>query len=182
MKNIARAFSNTGRHTLMGVLGWTLLSSLGASPAFADSDSQNEAQFLWLENCGAYIIKDVKVQRRENEGGGWVDTGYSWDGRLHRQETLCFDIGEMSESRHTGGGIPNGYQVRLKVSIRSGDTKTCDSTWVSRDDSVGTRIFKMKGTTTRNNDCNSKGYKNSMRNTSLCSANGRSSARSTTTC
>ncbi len=182
MNKSAPAFSRNGRKALLGGLGFAMLSSLAGSSAFADSDSQNEAQFLWLENCGAYIIKDVKVQRREHDGGDWVDTAYAWEGRLHRQETLCFDIGEMIDSRHPGDGIPNGYQARLKVSIRSGDTKTCDSTWVSRDDSVGTRIFKMKGTTTRNNDCNSKGYKSSMRKTSLCSANGRSSARSTTTC
>ena len=149
-----------------------------ATMTMGTASAKKEAQFLWFENCGAYQISEITVERREFDGGEWVDTGYDWNKGeyylLFTGRAVCFYIGEMSSSR-SQDGIPNGYQARLTVKIRGGDNVKCDSTWINRSDDIGTRTFKMAGTTLNNNGCRSKGYDNDKRDTELCSANGRTS-------
>jgi hypothetical protein len=144
------------------------------SPGIASAHEQ--AEFLWFENCGTYQISKITVQRRSEEGGNWVDTDYAWgkgDAELlYSGRAVCFDIGAMEETREKGG-IPNGYQARLKVKIRSGETIFCDSTWINRDDDIGTRKFLMRGETHSNNGCRSQGYKYKMRNKAKCNPTGK---------
>jgi len=153
------------------LLGFAVAVSGATAPLFASAE--NSARYLVLENCGAYDIDDIIVQKKKryvsdldnldedgNPGlkkneGSWKNTDGKWSDyafSLGTTQAACFDLRELETTKSSN------YMFRLKAKITAGETENCDSTNYATLSDGQMRIMQMGGTTHNNNHCGSRKY------------------------